>query len=97
MGVHGGTDETSIMLHLRPDLVDMSQAQRRIPTKLADNTHVKFGGTVSFGWMSNDFNDDGFIGDPTVATPELGERLFEAAVSAFCDALREVSTFSFGR
>ena len=26
MGVHGGTEETSIMLHLAPELVDMSAA-----------------------------------------------------------------------
>jgi creatinine amidohydrolase len=97
MGVHGGTDETSIMLHLRPDLVDMSVAQRRIPESLAANKHVKFGGRVSFGWMSNDFNDDGYIGDPTTATAELGSRLFSAAVDGLCEALQEISTFDFGR
>jgi creatinine amidohydrolase len=97
MGVHGGTDETSIMLYLRPDLVDMSEAQRRIPDSLAANKHVKFGGRVSFGWMSNDFNDDGYIGDPTTATAEIGSRLFSAAVDGFCGALREISTFDFGR
>ena len=31
MGIHGGMDETSVMLHLRPDLVDMSRAVRRVP------------------------------------------------------------------
>jgi creatinine amidohydrolase len=97
MGVHGGTDETSIMLYLRPDLVDMSVAQRRIPESLASNEHVKFGGRVSFGWLSNDFNDDGYIGDPTTATAELGARLYAAAVDGFCEALREISTFDFGR
>ena len=97
MGVHGGTDETSIMLHLRPDLVDMSAARRRIPESLAANKQVKFGGRVSFGWMSNDFNDDGFVGDPTTASAELGERLFAAAVDGFAEALAEISTFDFGR
>ena len=29
MGIHGGTDETSLMLHLAPDLVDMSLATRK--------------------------------------------------------------------
>lgn len=97
MGVHGGTDETSLMLFLRPDLVDMSLAVRRIPEKLAGNKHVKFGGSVSFGWMSNDFNEDGFIGDPTVATAELGAHLFEGAVDNFCGSLREIATFDFGK
>jgi len=97
MGVHAGTDETSIMLYLRPDLVDMSLAVRRIPEKLAANKHVKFGGSVSFGWMSNDFNDEGFVGDPTVATAELGKTLFEGAVDGFCSALKEIATFNFGK
>ena len=31
MGIHGGTEETSLMLHLAPDLVDMSVATRNVP------------------------------------------------------------------
>lgn len=97
MGVHGGTDETSIMLHLAPHLVDMSKAERRVPEAIASNQYVKFGGRVSFGWMSNDFFPDGYIGDPTPATAELGRTLFEGAVRGFCEALREISEFNYGR
>jgi creatinine amidohydrolase len=97
MGVHGGTDETSMMLHLAPELCDMSKAVRRVPDKLADNTYVRFGGRVSFGWLSNDFHADGIIGDPTTATAERGKELFEGSVAAFVSALREISTFDFGR
>ena len=97
MGVHGGTDETSLMLHLAPHLVDMSAAQRRVPELLAENEHLRFGGRVSFGWLSNDFYSDGYIGDPTPATAELGRTLFDGAVRGFCDALREIAVFNFGR
>lgn len=97
MGVHGGTDETSVMLHLAPDLCDMSKATRRVPDKLAENTYVRFGGRVSFGWLSNDFHPEGVIGDPTAATAERGAELFAGSVRSFCDALREISTFDFGR
>lgn len=97
MGVHGGTDETSMMLHLAPELVDMTKAQRRVPEKLADNAYVRFGGRVSFGWLSNDFHPDGIIGDPTTASAERGAELFAGAVAAFCAALAEISTFDFGR
>ena len=97
MGVHGGTDETSLMLHLAPHLVDMSRAERRVPEAIADNQYVRFGGLVSFGWMSNDFFPDGYIGDPTTATAEIGKRLFEGAVRGFGEALREISLFNFGR
>jgi creatinine amidohydrolase len=94
MGIHGGTDETSLMLHLAPELVDMGAATRNVPDQLTDNTYVRFGGTVGFGWLSNDFGPDGHIGDPTAATAERGATLFEAAVAAFGDALGEISEFS---
>lgn len=97
MGVHGGTDETSIMLHLAPHLVDMSRAVRQVPEKLAENTYVRFGGKVSFGWLSDDFGPHGLIGDPTAADAESGRTLFEASVTAFVDALREIAAFDFGR
>lgn len=93
MGIHGGIDETSLMLHLAPELVDMSSATRNIPDRLADNRHVRFGGSVGFGWLSNDFGPDGHIGDPTGATAERGAALFDRAVSAFAEALGEISAF----
>ena len=93
MGIHGGTDETSIMLHLAPELVDMTLATRNVPSALADNDYVRFGGAVGFGWLSNDFGPDGHIGDPVPATAERGAHLFEAAVDAFAAALAEIVRF----
>ena len=96
MGIHGGHDETSLMLHLRPELVQMDKATRRIPEHLASNKHVKFGGSVAFGWLSDDFGPDGHIGDPTRATAEEGERLFAAVIERLVEQLREIAAFSFG-
>lgn len=96
MGIHGGIEETSLMLHLHPELVDMTAARRAVPDWLADNRHVRFGGRVSFGWLSDDFGPDGHIGDPTGASAELGEQLFEGSVSAFVEALHEIDRFELG-
>ena len=97
MGIHGGLNETSVFMHLRPGQVDLSKAERKVPERLAENTHVKFGGSVSFGWLSNDFDPDGYIGDPTGANAELGEQLFDNAVAKLAEAMAEVKTFDFGR
>ena len=64
-----------------------------MPEWLAGNRHVRFGGRVGFGWLSNDFGPDGHIGDPTAATAERGKDLFEGSVRALCEALAEVAAF----
>ena len=95
MGIHAGHDETSVMLHLRPDLVDMSRATRNVPDAFADRSYVRFGGLTSFGWLARDFGPDGHIGDPTGATAEPGDALFGRAVELLGEQLAEVATFEF--
>lgn len=93
MGIHGGYLETSMMLHLAPELVRMDLATAAVPGM--DNRHVRFGGPVSFGWLSNDFGADGHIGDPTGATAEEGRRQFDLIVDSLGQALGEVRSFEF--
>lgn len=93
MGIHGGLGETSMVLHLRPELVAMERAARRIPEHLAGNRYVRFGGPVAFGWTSDDFGPTGVIGDPTGATAERGKAAFEAAVTTMGAAFAEVARF----
>jgi creatinine amidohydrolase len=95
MGIHAGRDETSLILYLRPDLVDMASAVVCVPAELAGNAHVRFGGDVGFGWLSNDLHPLGVIGDPTAATAERGKALFESMVANLGDALAEVARFTF--
>jgi creatinine amidohydrolase len=95
MGIHGGRDETSIVLHLRPDLVDMDLAVRAVPEEMAEREHVRFGGDVAFGWCSDDLSTTGAVGDPTLADPELGRRLVDGAVATLWEALAEVATVRF--
>jgi len=93
MGVHGGLDETSVMLHLRPELVDMSKADRWVPEHLDSYRHVRFGGSVSFGWSSDDFGPSGVIGDAREATAALGAARAEGMVAYLGEALAEVARF----
>lgn len=93
MGVHGGRAETSMLLHLRADLVRMDLAARSVPEHLTSYEHVGFGKFVSFGWLSDDFGTGGVVGDPTGATAEEGKLAFEAALTHCAAALREVARF----
>ncbi len=97
LGIHGGHLETSLMLHLRPDLVDMSAASPNLPQQLMSNQFVRFGGTGSFGWLSDDFGPDGHIGDPTGATSEDGRVAFEAAIDMLVASLGEIRDFEVRR
>jgi creatinine amidohydrolase len=95
LGIHGGVSETSVLMYLRPDLVDMDKAVRNVPSWLGANRHVRFGGSASFGWLSNDFGPSGVIGDATLATADIGKALFEDGVRHLAEVLAEVSRFTF--
>jgi creatinine amidohydrolase len=95
MGIHGGFLETSLMLHLEPDLVRMDLATARVPD--IDNRHVRFGGPVSFGWSSNDFGDEGHIGDPSGANAESGRRIFGQTVATLAEVMSEIASFDLPR
>jgi creatinine amidohydrolase len=91
MGIHGGHLETSLMLHLAPDLVRMDLATPNVPE--LGTEQVRFGGPVTFGWLSSDFGEDGHIGDPTGATAEIGAQVFDRIVTTLVAAMREVAGF----
>jgi creatinine amidohydrolase len=95
LGIHGSLAETSVVLHVRPDLVDMSLAERAVPSWVRDYAHLGFGGAGEFAWLSRDLHPSGVAGDPTLATPDHGKLRFEGAVAHLVETLREVSSFTF--
>ncbi|MEU2199951.1 creatininase family protein [Isoptericola sp. NPDC019482] len=94
LGVHGGHAETSLMLHLRPELVHMDLAERRVPEGLLAYEQIGFGRATSFGWLSSDFGPDGHVGDPTTATAQAGKEAFEHAVEQLARTLVEAARFT---
>lgn len=94
LGIHAGHGETSLVLHVRPDLVHLDRAERHVPEHLARLKYLGINGKpVSFGWLSDDFDDSGVIGDPTQATAEAGRAIFEASVAGSVAALHEIAAF----
>lgn len=95
-GIHGGFIETSVMLALRPDLVDMSAAAdfpSRQEQLARDYRHLRAYGPHAFGWRMSDLSPAGVTGNAAAATPEAGRRLLDHAVGGFCELLREVDRF----
>ena len=93
MGVHGGHGETSLMLHLRPDLVRMELARPNVPTALREFRHIGFGKPVSFGWTSDDFGPDGHIGDPPAPPPSTASTSSRPAVPHLAEVIVEAHRF----
>jgi creatinine amidohydrolase len=79
-GGHADSFCTSIALHLRPESVRLD----KIPN--ADPRSVDWGKP---GLDFSDFSLSGVIGDPTLATAELGAVLWQAGVAAVAQALRD--------
>jgi creatinine amidohydrolase len=99
-GIHAGDIETSLMLHFRPDLVDMSKA-KLFPSSAAemekDYRQLRPVGTHAFGWIAQDLNPDGAVGDASVATAEKGRLTAEHQADAFIVLLRDVARFPLDR
>lgn len=96
-GIHGGHGETSLAMHLRPDLVDLTGAVDATPRHLSRFRQIGFAGApVQFGWTSDDFGTAGVIGDPTGATAEHGAHLATQLVADGIAALTEIAAFDPG-
>jgi creatinine amidohydrolase len=95
LGIHGALAETSVVLHIRPDLVDMSRAERSVPSWVNQYGHLGFTGGSEFAWLSDDLTPTGVVGDPTLATSDIGREHFAAAVAHIGRVIAEASRFSF--
>lgn len=99
-GIHGGEVETSLMLHLRPDLVDMTRARDFV--SLGQEMEGDFQllspeGRFGFGWQAQDLNAWGVCGNAAAADAERGARLAEHMVRTFVDLVGEVARFPLDR
>lgn len=99
-GIHGGAVETSLMLHFRPDLV-RREAFADFPSLQAemerDSVHLRAHGRLGFGWMAQDLNPAGVVGDATLATAGIGRAIAAHQAEAFARFLAEVAAFDLGR
>ncbi|MEO0485769.1 MAG: creatininase family protein [Pseudomonadota bacterium] len=90
-GIHGGDNETSLMLHFRPDTVDMSKAQDfRWQHAQGDIPPV---GGIAHGWIASDVHPAGVAGEAHIATADKGRRTAEHYVAGVIDVLQKMTDF----
>ncbi|MDL5363406.1 creatininase family protein [Halalkalicoccus sp. NIPERK01] len=91
---HGGEFETSLMMHLYPELVDETQlegTQRDEPYDLG-RQDLFADGPLSVYRTFDEYSHSGAIGAPELATAEKGKRLFVHIETELSDLLSEIHT-----
>jgi creatinine amidohydrolase len=94
-GIHGGDMETSMMLALTPQTVDMAQA-RDFKSSSQDRSEkypiLGNGVSAKMGWQTQDYNPFGACGNAAIATAEKGHAVIEAAAKQLAQLLQEISS-----
>jgi creatinine amidohydrolase len=88
---HACEYETSMMLHLHPERVQMEKAQRdigQLKLKYFNWDHPEPSAYAWQDWWSR-FSQNGVCGDAASATPEFGRRMFDLTVERFVEMVRE--------
>ena len=99
-GIHGGDEETSVMLALYPDLVRMEHAGQFASEQQAfekEFAKLRGHGPVQFGWKIGDLNPSGAVGNASAATPDKGRKIIDHQAQGFIDVLRDVHAFDLRR
>jgi len=87
-GLHAGLAETSLMLHLAPGLTG--------PTPAADGPVCRglqppagwsLEGAAPSAWLTHELSASGVVGDPSGASAQLGNQLFEGLVRGWVNRL----------
>ena len=92
-GIHAGDIETSMMLALRPDLVDMAQAQDFHSTSQDRAERFSIlgdGRSAKLAWQMQDYNPHGAVGNAAAATAEKGRSLLDAMGRSLARLLVEI-------
>ena len=92
-GIHAGEMETSMMLALKPEQVDMAKAQNFHSS--SQDRAEKFsilgdGRSAKLGWQMQDYNAHGAVGNAAAATAEKGHALLAAMGRSLAQLLGEI-------
>jgi creatinine amidohydrolase/Fe(II)-dependent formamide hydrolase-like protein/7-cyano-7-deazaguanine synthase in queuosine biosynthesis len=92
--VHAGEFETSTSLAVRPHLVRMDKANKRVPA--FSSRYLNFSSKRAVSWYAHTkkISSSGVMGDPTKATAEKGNKIWEIMIAhlvAFVEDLKSMT------
>lgn len=99
-GIHAGDIETSLMLAFRNDLVSFDKAKNFVSSAIAiekECTRLSPIGSHAFGWIAQDLNSEGAVGDASKATAQKGTATAEYQIDGFVALLRDMTSFPLKR
>ena len=99
-GVHGGEIETSLMLHYWPEAVRTDKLEdfaSAAETWDAESKEMKTHGRIRPGWMTQDLNPLGAVGNAAAATAEKGRAAAQHQLNGFGELIADVAAFDLGR
>lgn len=99
-GIHGGEYETSALLALHPDLVEMQHADDFVPVSVAMEAAGQVlmpEGAIGYGWQTQDIHPSGACGNAAAADAARGLTALDRSADAFIALLREVAAFPLDR
>lgn len=79
---HACEAEASLMLHLHPHLVRKD--------KLRDDGFHAESPVPGLTWMFDEVTEEGSLGQATLATPQKGKALFDAAITGLTQAVKDI-------
>jgi len=95
-GIHAGSAETSLMLHLTPDLVKNEERRNfeTLPQKLKGKYDTIIpGGRTSVAWQMQDLNPLGAAGNALDADATRGKQLIDHMAGKLVQALTEIASY----
>jgi creatinine amidohydrolase len=99
-GIHGGELETSVMLHLHHDLIDMQFADNFVPLSVElenEGGLLMPEGRIGYGWQTQDIQPSGACGDAASADPVRGEAYIDRSANNLLRLIKEVLAFPLER
>jgi creatinine amidohydrolase len=98
-GIHAGEIETSMMLALAPQQVDLGKAEDFASSSRERARSFPIlgnGRSAKLGWQMQDYNPQGAVGNAAAASADKGRMLLDAAGLALAQLLAEIDALPAG-